>query len=139
MRFPVRAVPQVYAAPTVRWNDRSGDATLVFGRQVAIHPASADRPDLRRGALGVAGTDDPAGRWLVAPAAMGLFDAYRDTRGAAGLLLRRPVDADGWQFTMLAGPDPGPLPVLTAVARARRPRAHHCKAAGQCPMGTSYR
>ncbi|WP_233601070.1 MULTISPECIES: M28 family metallopeptidase [Micromonospora] len=111
--FPVRAVPQVYAAPTVAWGGRSGSAPLAFGRQVAIHPASADRPDLRRGALGVAGRDDPAGRWLVVPAELNLFDAYRDTQGAAGLLLRRPVDADGWQFTMLAGPDPGPLPVLT--------------------------
>jgi hypothetical protein len=23
------------------------------------------------------------------------------------------VDADGWQYTMLAGPNPGPLPILT--------------------------
>jgi aminopeptidase YwaD len=29
------------------------------------------------------------------------------------LLLARNVDADGWQYTMLAGPDPGHLPVLT--------------------------
>lgn len=118
--FPVRAVPQVYEAPTVTWGGRSGTEELVFGRQVAIHPASADRPDIRRGALGVAGKDDPAGRWLVVPAEMSLFDAYRDTRGAAGLLVRRPVDAEGWQFTMLAGPDPGPLPVLTLD-----PDTHH--------------
>jgi hypothetical protein len=110
--FPVRAVPQVYAAPAVTWGDRHGARRLVFGRQVAIHPASADTADPTRGPLGLAGTDDPAGRWLVVPAAMSLFDAYRDTRGAAGLLVRRPVDAEGWQFTMLAGPDPGPLPVL---------------------------
>ncbi|SCL35058.1 Peptidase family M28 [Micromonospora rhizosphaerae] len=118
--FPVRAVPQVYEAPTVTWGDRSGTAPLVFGRQVAIHPASADTSDIRRGALGVAGSDDPAGRWLVVPAEMSLFDAYRDTHGAAGLLVRRPVDAEGWQFTMLAGPDPGPLPVLTLD-----PDTHH--------------
>ncbi|WP_204341961.1 M28 family peptidase [Micromonospora terminaliae] len=118
--FPVRAVPQVYEAPTVTWGDRSGTEELVFGRQVAIHPASADRPDIRRGALGVAGKDDPAGRWLVVPADVSLFDAYRDTCGAAGLLVRRPVDAEGWQFTMLAGPDPGPLPVLTLD-----PDTHH--------------
>ncbi|MGC3863079.1 M28 family metallopeptidase [Micromonospora chersina] len=118
--FPVRAVPQVYEAPTVTWGDRDGATELVFGRQVAIHPASADTPDIRRGALGVAGKDDPTGRWLVVPADMSLFDAYRDTRGAAGLLVRRPVDAEGWQFTMLAGPDPGPLPVLTL-----NPDTHH--------------
>ncbi|MFC3500010.1 M28 family metallopeptidase [Micromonospora krabiensis] len=111
--FPVRGVPQVYEALTVTRGDRSGSARLLFGRQVAIHPASADSSDTRRGGLGVAGSDDPAGRWLVVPAEVSLFDAYRDTRGAAGLLVRRPVDAEGWQFTMLAGPDPGPLPVLT--------------------------
>ncbi|MER7333947.1 MULTISPECIES: M28 family peptidase [unclassified Micromonospora] len=118
--FPVRAVPQVYEAPTVTWGDRIGTEELVFGRQVAIHPASADTSDIRRGALGVAGKDDPAGRWLVVPTEMSLFDAYRDTRGAAGLLVRRPVDAEGWQFTMLAGPDPGPLSVLTLD-----PDTHH--------------
>ncbi|MFI7284339.1 M28 family metallopeptidase [Micromonospora chersina] len=118
--FPVRAVPQVYEAPVVTWGNRSGWQRLVFGRQVAIHPASADAVDAIRGALGVAGTDDPAMRWLVVPAEMSLFDAYRDTRGAAGLLIRRPVDAEGWQFTMLAGPDPGPLPVLTLD-----PDTHH--------------
>ncbi|MET8912390.1 M28 family peptidase [Micromonospora sp. NPDC004551] len=119
-QFPVRAVPQVYAAPTVTWGDGGGTWELVFGRQVAIHPASADTRDIRRGALGVAGADDPAGRWLVVPAEMSLFDAYRDTHGATGLLVRRPVDAEGWQFTMLAGPDPGPLPVLTLD-----PDTHH--------------
>ncbi|MEV0158199.1 M28 family peptidase [Micromonospora sp. NPDC050686] len=119
--FPVRAVPQVYEAPTVTWGDRSGPEELVFGRQVAIHPASADTYRIRRGALGVAGGKaDPAGRWLVVSAEMSLFDAYRDTHGAAGLLVRRPVDAEGWQFTMLAGPDPGPLPVLTLD-----PDTHH--------------
>ncbi|MFI7426770.1 M28 family metallopeptidase [Micromonospora sp. NPDC049836] len=118
--FPVRAVPQVYEAPRVTWADGFGSEELVFGRQVAIHPASADTTHPRRGALGVAGTDDPARRWLVVPAEMSLFDAYRDTQGAAGLLIRRPVDVEGWQFTMLAGPDPGPLPVLTLD-----PDTHH--------------
>ncbi|WP_433288832.1 M28 family metallopeptidase [Micromonospora sp. CA-244673] len=118
--FPVRAVPQVYEAPAVTWGNRNDSHQLVFGRQVAIHPASADTADPTRGPLGLAGTDDPAGRWLVVPAEMSLFDAYRDTHGAAGLLVRRPVDAEGWQFTMLAGPDPGPLPVLTLD-----PDTHH--------------
>jgi Iap family predicted aminopeptidase len=44
---------------------------------------------------------------------MSLFDAYGHADGAAGLLIGRAVDADGWQYTMLAGPNPGPLPVLT--------------------------
>ncbi|MGS2618262.1 M28 family metallopeptidase [Micromonospora sp. LZ34] len=111
--FPVRAVPDLSAAPTVTWG---GDATahrLAFGREVGVHLASAHTTEVRRGALGVAGADDPAGRWLVVPAEMNLFDAYGHAHGAAGLVLSRPVDADGWQYTTLAGPDPGPLPVLT--------------------------
>ncbi|MFG3702260.1 M28 family metallopeptidase [Micromonospora sp. NPDC047620] len=111
--FQVRAVPQVYEAVTATWGDANRSTRLVFGRQVAIHPASVDAAETRRSRLGVAGTHDPAGRWLVVPAEMSLFDAYQDTRDAAGLLVRRAVDADGWQFTTLAGPDPGPLPVLT--------------------------
>ena len=51
---------------------------------------------------------------------MSLFDAYGHADGAAGLLVGRGVDADGWQYTMLAGPNPGPLPVLTLDDRTAR-------------------
>jgi hypothetical protein len=115
--FAVRAVPQVYAAPTLEWHDGTFDGTapvrLVFGREVALHLASADASLVRRGGLAMAGQGDPDGRWLVVPDAVALIDAYGHAHGAAGLLLRRGVDADGWQYTMLAGPDPGPLPILT--------------------------
>ncbi|WP_230394411.1 M28 family peptidase [Plantactinospora alkalitolerans] len=111
--FPVRAVPDIYAAPTVRFDDGTIARGLSFGREVSLHLASADLGTPRRGALGVAGVGEPTGRWLVVPAGMSLFDAYGHADGAAGLLLPRNVDADGWQFTMLAGPTPGPLPVLT--------------------------
>ncbi|MFI6263209.1 M28 family metallopeptidase [Micromonospora sp. NPDC051006] len=111
--FAVRAVPDVDAAPTVTWGSNAASHRLTFGREVAIHLASAHIADLRQGPLGVAGADDPTGRWLVVPAAMTLFDAYGHAHNAAGLLLGRPVDAHGWQYTTLAGPDPGPLAVLT--------------------------
>ena len=114
--FPVRAVPDVYAAPTVSWHDGSGTRRLTFGRDVAVHLASAEQPLLVRGDLATAGQGDPAGRWLLVPAGMTLFDAYGYAEHAAGLLIGRAVDADGWQYTMLAGPDPGPLPVLTLDA-----------------------
>ncbi|MGI5151338.1 M28 family peptidase [Plantactinospora sp. CA-294935] len=114
--FPVRAVPDIYTAPTVRFDDGTTARDLSFGREVSLHLASADLTAPRRGPLGVAGTGDPTGRWLVVPAGMSLFDAYGHAHGAAGLLLPRNVDADGWQFTMLAGPTPGPLPVLTLAA-----------------------
>ncbi|MEV4545471.1 M28 family metallopeptidase [Micromonospora echinaurantiaca] len=111
--FPVRAVPELAAAPTVTWGAGTGAHRLTAGRQVAVHLASAYTAEVRRGRLGVAGAGDPAGRWLVVPAGMSLFDAYGYAHGATGLLLSRPVDADGWQYTTLAGPDPGPLPALT--------------------------
>nr|BFE56304.1 hypothetical protein GCM10020063_008300 [Dactylosporangium thailandense] len=111
--FTVRGIPEVYTTPTVAWSDGTTERDLRFGREVAVHLASADQPLVRRGRLAVAGVDDPAGRWLVVPAGMTLFDAYGHAHGAHGLLLGRGVDADGWQYTMLAGPNPGPLPILT--------------------------
>jgi hypothetical protein len=115
--FAVPRVPEVYALSAVAWSAGGAERRAVFGRDVAVHLASADRPLIRRGMLAVAGTGDPAGRWLVVPAGMTLSDAYGHAHGAPGhalgLLVGRGVDADGWQYAMLAGPDPGPLPILT--------------------------
>jgi aminopeptidase YwaD len=112
-RFTVGNVPQVYAEPAVRWQHDGETVPLVFGRDVAVHLASVDRTQPMSAPLAVAGYGDPAGRWLLVPAGTRLFDAYGHADGAAGLLLARGVDADGWHYTMLAGPDPGPLPVLS--------------------------
>ncbi|MGW0434247.1 M28 family peptidase [Micromonospora sp. NPDC003197] len=111
--FPVRAVPDIYAAPNVRWGTGTTTASLSFGRDVSLHLASANLAAPRHAPLGIAGTGDPTGLWLIVPAGMSLFDAYGHADGAAGLLLPSGVDADGWQFTMLAGSEPGPLPILT--------------------------
>lgn len=110
--FAVRNVPQVYAPPAVTWQPDRTTVALTFGRDVAVHLASADMLHIRAAGLAVAGYGDQAGRWLLVPAGMGLFDAYGHADGAAGLLVGRNVDGDGWHFTMLAGPNPGPLPVL---------------------------
>ncbi|MCM0674835.1 M28 family metallopeptidase [Micromonospora phytophila] len=118
--FPVRAVPDVYAAPTVVWGQGPASTLLDFGREVAIHPASCDADEIRRGLLGVAGSGDPTDRWLVVPVGMSLFDAVGHAQGAVGLLVSRAVDADGWQYTTLAGPEPGPLPILTLDAGTHR-------------------
>jgi aminopeptidase YwaD len=115
--FPVRSVPEVYTAPTVSWHDGVDIRRLDFGRDVAVHLASAQQPRLIRGDLVVAGHGESAGRWLLVPPGMSLDDAYGRAGGAAGLLVGRAVDADGWQYTMLAGPNPGPLPVLSLDVR----------------------
>ncbi|GLH95384.1 M28 family metallopeptidase [Phytohabitans aurantiacus] len=111
--FPVPSVPEVYAQPTVRWYDGTTTTEPVFGQQLSVHLASADVPLVRRGGLAVAGTGDPGGRWLIVPAGMSLSDAYGHAEGALGLLVVANVDGEGWQYTMLAGPNRGPLPVLT--------------------------
>ena len=119
--FPVRSVPDVYAAPTVRWHDGRTVHELGFGREVAMHLASAETPLARQGGLVVAGAGDPTGRWVLVPDGMSLFDAYGHADGAIGLLLGRGVDGYGWQYTMLAGPEPGHLPVLTLAMPVSRP------------------
>jgi hypothetical protein len=107
--FAVPNIAEIYAVPIVHWSG----GPLEFGRAVAVHLASAEQPLIRRGPLAVAGAGDPTGRWLVVSPGMRLFDAYGRAHGAAGLLVQRGVDADGWQYTMLAGPNPGPLPILS--------------------------
>jgi aminopeptidase YwaD len=127
--FTVGNVPQIYAPPAVAWQHAGGVVPLVFGRDVAVHLASADHPQSLRAPLAIAGYGAPAGRWLLVPDGMSLFDAYGHADGAAGLLPARGVDADGWHYTMLAGPNPGPLPVLSVepglhqrmTVSARRP------------------
>jgi len=111
--FPAPAVPEIYRAPTVQWHDGTRRAGLAFGRDVTLHLASADQPEIRRGGLAVAGFGDPAGRWLVVPPSMAVAEASTGAGGALGLLVGRAVDGHGWHYTILAGPDPGPLPVLT--------------------------
>jgi hypothetical protein len=111
--FTVRSVPEVYTVPAARWHDGIHARTLEFGREMALHLASADRPIVRRGGFAVAGAGDPTGRWVAVPPGMSLFNAYGHAEGSLGLLVAGNVDVDGWQYTVLAGPDPGPLPVLT--------------------------
>jgi peptidase M28-like protein len=106
-------VPEIYAVPEGFWHDGSRRRRLTFGRQVQPHLASADLPSPRRGDLMVAGAGDPVGRWLLVPSGMSLFEAYGHAHGAAGLLIGRSTDPDGWHYTTLAGSDPGPLPMLT--------------------------
>ncbi len=97
----MRGIPDIYRAPTADWRHGGRSLTLTFGRDVAIHLASADLPGAQSGGLGVAGVDAPDGRWLVVPDGMSLFDAYGHAYRAAGLLLARGVDAGRQLVTTL--------------------------------------
>jgi aminopeptidase YwaD len=130
--FAVRAVPEIYAVPEAIWHDGARPRRLMFGRQMLPHLASADLPSARRGDLTIAGAGDPAGRWLLVPSEMSLFEAYGHAHGAAGLLIGRGTDPDGWHYTMLAGSDPGPLPMLTLD-----PATHAAMTAGSGRLAAS--
>ena len=61
--FPVRSVPDVYAAPTVRWRDGRTVHELGFGRDVAMHLASAETPLIRCWLSPVGETRPVGGCW----------------------------------------------------------------------------
>jgi aminopeptidase YwaD len=126
--FPASGVPEVYARPTLTWSDRQ----LVFGREFAVHLTSADQPRVQCGGLVVAGRGDPAGRWVVVPPGT----AVPDRQGALGHLVARNVDADGWQYTMLAGPAAGLSPVIAlgTDVHAAMLRATEGWVAGNAPI-----
>ncbi|MFF5085395.1 M28 family metallopeptidase [Actinoplanes sp. NPDC000266] len=110
--FTVPSVPEVYAAPVADWHDGATPRRLEFGRDLALHMASAEQPLVQRGETALVGAGDQGGRWLLVPEPMSLFEAYGRAGGALGLLISRAVDGDGWHYTMLAGSAPGPRPVL---------------------------
>jgi hypothetical protein len=115
--FPVPAVPDWYAPVQVSFG-RDTATTLVFGRDVAVPLASADASAPIRAPLAVAASGAPDGHWLVVPADTPL--PRTGFENAAGLIVVRGADGDGWQYTMLAGPHPGPLPVLTVASDRHR-------------------
>ncbi len=116
--FPVDGVPRLGASPDVFWSDGHTEVGLAHRRDVVEHLASADLPEPHRGRLTT--PDQPQGRggWLLPRAGMPLGDAtaLAVTTGAHGLVVPRGTDAEGWMPKMLAGPAPGPLPVIAVRA-----------------------
>ena len=97
--FPVPGVRHLYATPTLHWRG----TPLVHRRDFVEHLASADLPDPRTGALS---TTPGPGRWVLTA------DPGIAAAGAAGLLVPRGADAEGWLPKMIAGPAARELPVL---------------------------
>ena len=109
------AVREVYSTPVLRWSDGRTAWSLVFRREFCEHLASSNLPTVLNGRI--VGPDGPAsGAWVVdttfSPDRIEIWAAA----GAAGILVPRGTDEQGWMPKMLAGPPVRALPVL-AVRR----------------------
>jgi hypothetical protein len=106
-------VKELTAMPTMTWSTAGGPTIVgAHRRDFAEHLATAD---LFTSATGLATVDlaDAPGRWVLVPAYTGDAAIDAHAAGAVGLLVPRGTDAAGWMPKMIAGPPPGPLPVLS--------------------------
>ncbi|MGY0231167.1 M28 family metallopeptidase [Longispora urticae] len=111
--FPVAAVRDLYATPTVDWTDGEGRSRqLVHRRDFAEHLVSADVPAPRTGPLARAGDADWSGRWVLVPVVGAEVLRRAASEGAVGLLVARGVDDGGWMPKMIAGPAPATVAVI---------------------------
>lgn len=111
--YPVAgAVRDLYATPVLTYTDHTGRYVLRHRRDFCEHLASADQPTPVTGRL-AAPDEHVTGAWVVLDTAYDNHTALQlAARGAAGLLVARGADADGWMPKVIAGPAAGPLPVL---------------------------
>ncbi|MFJ4099849.1 M28 family metallopeptidase [Amycolatopsis japonica] len=112
--FSVAGVRELYRTPEFSWSADSTPRPWLHRRDFAEHLASADLPVPRTGGLSLADSDGWRDRWVLAPD-LGV-SARALTEGAAGLLVPRGTDAEGWMPKMIAGPPVGALPVLAVRA-----------------------
>ncbi|MEV6523225.1 M28 family peptidase [Longispora sp. NPDC051575] len=111
--FPVAAVRELYATPTMDWTDEEGRSRpLVHRRDFAEHLVSADVPAPRTGPLARVGDADWSGRWVLVPVVGADVSRRAASEGAAGLLVARGVDDGGWMPKMIAGPTPATVAVI---------------------------
>jgi aminopeptidase YwaD len=109
--FPVAGVRDLYATPLLEWRD-GAKRRLVHRRDFVEQLASVDLPAPRTGHLT---TGDPAtgdaglwrDRWVLVPALTPDAAGRAHADGAAGLLVPRGVDGEGWMPKMIAGPGAG--------------------------------
>jgi aminopeptidase YwaD len=106
------AVREVYARPTLTFTDGDAEVDLVFRQDFCEHLASADAPLPLTGALAPAVGADTAGAWVLDDAWAPERVTAAEANGALGILVPRGTDAAGWMPKMIAGPAPGPLPIL---------------------------
>ncbi|WP_245657702.1 M28 family metallopeptidase [Herbidospora mongoliensis] len=111
--FHVKDVRELYRTPVLRWIDGHGTHDCEHRRDFVEHLASADLPDPRSAPLANATATDLHGRWVLAPADEWVQTTQRaELEGAAGVLMARGTDADGWMPKMIAGPPRRSVPVI---------------------------
>ncbi|WP_410582668.1 M28 family metallopeptidase [Amycolatopsis sp. lyj-108] len=112
--FPVTGVRELHRTPEFSWSADSAPRQWVHRRDFAEHLVSADLPAPRTGELALADSDEWQGKWVLAPD-LGVAARAR-AGGAAGLLVPRGTDPDGWMPKMIVGPPVGALPVIAVRA-----------------------
>ncbi|MEU4572309.1 M28 family peptidase [Nonomuraea sp. NPDC023979] len=118
--FPVADVRDLYATPVLEWHD-GGTTRLRHRRDFAEHLASADLPTPRTAPLAPSADGDLRGRWVPAePGDWARACDLAEAQGAAGVLIARGVDAEGWMPKMIAGPPTRGVPILAVRADLHR-------------------
>ncbi|WP_219509246.1 M28 family metallopeptidase [Nonomuraea ceibae] len=118
--FPVADVRDLYATPVLEWHD-GGTTRLRHRRDFAEHLASADLPTPRTAPLAPSADGDLRGRWVPAePGDWARACDLAEAQGAAGVLIARGADAEGWMPKMIAGPPTRGVPILAVRADLHR-------------------
>jgi aminopeptidase YwaD len=131
--FPVTGVRELHATPTLIHRGEP----LAHRRDFAEQLTSTELATPRSGELVASGAQSWRGRWVVVPAAVQEVVARAAAEGAAGLLVPRGVDSEGWMPKMIAGPATGLVPILSVRTDLHAEMARELgEVAGSVPMRT---
>lgn len=107
--FAVGGVKELTTTPVLRHRGER----LVHRRDFAEQLSSAELATPLSGQLATATARSWRTRWVVVPAADQHAVTRAEADGAAGLLVPRGVDAEGWIPKMIAGPPTGRIPIVS--------------------------
>ncbi len=112
--FPVAGVRELYDTPVLEWSVGGQARRLEHRREFVEHLASAEMPQPHTAPLTAdADAADVRGRWVLADAGDWARACSRaEAGGAAGVLMARGTDAEGWMPKMIAGPATRAVPVI---------------------------
>lgn len=131
--FPVTGVRELQATPSLIHRGEP----LAHRRDFAEQLTSTELATPRSAELVAFGAQSWRGRWVVVPAAVQEVVARAAAEGAAGLLVPRGVDSEGWMPKMIAGPATGLVPILSVRTDLHAEMARELgEVAGSVPMRT---